>query len=241
MPKPAAVTAFDVLLGAAALSPAPVCVLVGDAGFLMHETRRALLEQLAGHGSGKDGPDGKDAGADWKDAVEILDGDAELRDVLDALSARSLFGGDRRFVVVEDADGFVKDRRAGTRGLRRPAVRRRDARARGPLVARRTRGSPKPWLQSGLTISCQTPDRGAGAHRVQPPARRRGSSPWRSATSSASSRRTAVELLIDLLPSEAGRAVSGGRPAGAVGRRRRSTPTSCGRTSAAGARGKRGT
>jgi DNA polymerase-3 subunit delta len=168
----------------------------------MHETRRALLEHLAAPTSEGVRADGKDAGADWKDSARVLDGDAELRDVLDALSARSLFGGDRRFVVVEDADGLVKDRRQDLEDY----VARPLADATLVLEVRSWPGNTrlaKAVAQSGLTISCQAPDRGqelAAFHRRL--------STWLVAVAKRDMQCElapgAVELLIELLPSEAG-------------------------------------
>lgn len=75
-----------------------ICVVFGDERFLkqevLAEVRRAVLEDESGEG-------------DF--ALSRYAGDdAELRDVLDALSTRALFGGGRRLVIVAEADGFVK-------------------------------------------------------------------------------------------------------------------------------------
>ncbi|MEX0938563.1 MAG: DNA polymerase III subunit delta [Pirellulales bacterium] len=75
-----------------------ICVVFGDERFLkqevLAEVRRAVLEVESGEG-------------DFALSRYVGD-DAELRDVLDALSTRALFGGGRRLVIVDEADGFVK-------------------------------------------------------------------------------------------------------------------------------------
>ncbi len=181
-------SAFDILLDTAPLPPAPVCVLVGEEGFLKHEARRALVARLAG--------------ADGKDAVEVLDGDAELRDVLDALGARSLFGGDLRIVCVEDADALVKNHRAELEDyVARPFG---DATlvlevASWPANTRLA----KAVVATGLTISCQTPDKGQELTAFN-----RRLSKWLIAAAQRDFQcelaDSAVQQLIELLPSEAG-------------------------------------
>lgn len=183
---PATLSAFDVLLGAARPDAPPVCVLVGDEGFLKHETRRALVAQLAG--------------AD--NTADVLDGDAELRDVLDALGARSLFGGDRRLVVVEDADALVKAHREALEDyVARPFE--------GATLVLEVSSWPgntrlaKAVAASGLAIACQTPDRGRELTDFN-----RQLKAWLVAVAERDFQcdlaGPAVEMLIDLLPSEPG-------------------------------------
>lgn len=181
-------SAFDLLLDAKPLAVTPVCVLVGDEGFLKHEARRALVERLAG-------PDGKDA-------VDVLDGDAELRDVLDALGARSLFGGELRIVVVGDADALVKAHREALEDY----VARPFADATLLLEVAAWPGNTrlaKAVAATGLTVSCQAPDRGQELAAFN-----RRLSTWLISVAKRDFQcelaANAVEQLIELLPSEAG-------------------------------------
>jgi DNA polymerase-3 subunit delta len=140
------ISGFDVLLDPAKVEPRPVCVIVGDDGFLQHEVRRALVAALT---SGD--PDA---------APDMLDGEtAELRDVLDSLSEMSLFGGSRRIVVVEDADALVKAYRENLEDYvakpRNDAVLILEAQS-WPSNTRLA----KAVAESGLTIKCQTPQQG---------------------------------------------------------------------------------
>ena len=90
------VPALKLLMSPDGYRPQGVCVLAGDDAYIKHEARIALTRTLLGES-------GDNLGA------EILEGrSAGLRDVLDALSERSLFGGEMRVVVIEDADTFVK-------------------------------------------------------------------------------------------------------------------------------------
>jgi DNA polymerase-3 subunit delta len=95
-----AVSAID-WLGESKPGPLPpVCALFGDEPFLkrlaIHELRRRAAE-------------GND---EAEFSVLQLDGDtAQPRDVFDALSTHSLFGGGRTLVIIEEADKFVSDNR----------------------------------------------------------------------------------------------------------------------------------
>lgn len=182
-------SAFDVLMDAGPLSPAPLCVLVGSDGFLKHEARRALAARLAGPAAAE--------------SVDVLDGSAELRDVLDALGARSLFGGGGpRVVVVEDADALVKNFRAELEDY----VGRPYADAALVLEVTSWPGNTrlaKAAAASGLTIACQTPDRGAELTAFN-----RQLKKWLIAVAQREHQcelaPPAVDLLLDLLPSEPG-------------------------------------
>jgi DNA polymerase III subunit delta len=83
--------------------------LVGDEAFLKRETLRSIRRSVLG-----------DRG---EFSLTTIDGDdAQLRDVLDALATVTLFGGNRRLVIVEDADSFVSEHRAELEAyLERPA------------------------------------------------------------------------------------------------------------------------
>jgi DNA polymerase-3 subunit delta len=141
--------AFEVLLDASWIEPASLIVVVGDDGFLQHESRRAVISRLCG--------------GDADATVDVLSGEtAELRDVLDALGERSLFGGERRVVVVEDADDFVKEYR--------PQLEDFVAKPSGDstliLEVKSWPGNTrlaKAVASSGFAIRCQAPDRGKEA------------------------------------------------------------------------------
>jgi DNA polymerase-3 subunit delta len=79
---------------------AGVCVLFGDEAFLKRQALAALKQQVL-------------SGDDAEFSVSTFAGrDAALRDVMDALSTRALFGGGRHLVVVEEADEFVSANRS---------------------------------------------------------------------------------------------------------------------------------
>jgi DNA polymerase-3 subunit delta len=91
---------LDYLAHPAKHSPAAVCVLFGDEAFLkrlaLAELKQAVLE-----------------GDDAEFSTRVFDGrELELRDLLDALSTRNLFGGGRHLVIVDEADPFVSQYRA---------------------------------------------------------------------------------------------------------------------------------
>jgi DNA polymerase-3 subunit delta len=186
--KTAVVSAFDLLTHAADMAGAPVCVLVGDDGFLKHEARRALVAQLAG--------------LDGQDGVEVLDGNAELRDVLDALSARSLFGGDLRIVVIEEADSLVKSHRDQLEDYVAKPFNDATLILEVASFPGNTRLA-KAVGETGLTVRCQTPDRGRELAEFN-----RQLQNWLIIAAKrdfdCELARPAVELLLELLPSEAG-------------------------------------
>jgi DNA polymerase-3 subunit delta len=81
-------------------APAPVCVVFGDDRFL----KRMVLDQLSRGAGGQD---------EQERFTIVQDGNtAQWRDIADELVTVSLFGDDRRFVVVEQADKFVSCCRA---------------------------------------------------------------------------------------------------------------------------------
>lgn len=143
----AALSAFDVLLDPAGIKARPVCVIVGDDGFLQHEVRRALAAALAG--------------GDVDAAPDVLDGEtAAMRDVLDALREMSLFGGGVRIVVVTSADKLVTNNRERLEDYvaqpRDDAVLILEVQS-WPATTRLA----KAVAATGLTIKCQAPDKGA--------------------------------------------------------------------------------
>ncbi|MEM9354027.1 MAG: DNA polymerase III subunit delta [Planctomycetota bacterium] len=125
--------------------PEPVMAVVGDEPFLTHAVRNWVIDSVGS----SDEPD-----------VEVLDGKtAELRDVLDAVSERSLFGSGTRVVVVAEADPLVKQHRDRLEDYAaRPRV---DA-----LLVLEVSTLPgntrlaKAIQQSGLVVRCQTPSSG---------------------------------------------------------------------------------
>jgi DNA polymerase-3 subunit delta len=97
--KSAVVGALDYLAEPAKYSVGGVCAIFGEEAFLKGEALTAIRRQVL-------------TGAEADFALNSLPGrDVQLRDVLDALAMVSLFGGGRRLVIVEDADGFVSQYR----------------------------------------------------------------------------------------------------------------------------------
>jgi DNA polymerase-3 subunit delta len=97
MPKP--LDALDYLARPEKHAPAAVCVLFGDEAFLKRHALAAIKQAVL-------------AGDDAEFSTSTFDGrETELRDVMDALATRALFGGGRHLVVVEQADDFVSANR----------------------------------------------------------------------------------------------------------------------------------
>ena len=142
------ISALKFLTDPAKFPTGAVCAVVGDDVFLRHEVRLALGHLL---------DDGDEEGL----GVKTCEGKtAELRDVLDSLCERSLFGSERRVVVVEEADPFVKLYREKLEDyVAKPA---RDA-----VLILEVKTWPgntrlaKAVAKVGLTISCQVPQKGA--------------------------------------------------------------------------------
>lgn len=188
MAKSASISAFDLLLGKAGELSGPICVLVGSDGFLRQEARRALVAGLAG-------PEGSDA-------VDVLGCDSSWADVLEALSVRSLFGGQLRIVVAEDADELVKQWRGDIEDyLAKPFA---DATlvlevCSWPANTRLAKAA----AACGVTVACQTPTRGPEVTAFNKQLRA-----WLVATAKRDLQcelaAPAAELLVELLPSEAG-------------------------------------
>ena len=127
--------------------PWPVVALVGDEAFLRHEVRGVLASSLCD--SSDDEPD-----------IDVLEGKtAELRDVLDALSERSLFGGGGRMVVVEEADPLVKQHRERLEAYA-------SAPRSGSVLVLEVSTLPsntrlaKAVLESGAVVRCSVPQQG---------------------------------------------------------------------------------
>ncbi|HCK42455.1 MAG: DNA polymerase III subunit delta [Planctomycetaceae bacterium] len=188
--KASPTTALEFLLAAGEALQVPVCAVTGDESFLRHEVRMALKATL---GNGEE------------DALtlRICDGKiAELRDVFDTLCERSLFGSGQRLVVIEEADPFVKKYREQLEDyLSKPMA---DA-----LLVLEVNSWPantrlaKAVAQCGLTIRCQVPQQnkeftGFKKHLkdwlIQLAHKQHG----------AKLERGAVDVLLDLLPTEVG-------------------------------------
>ncbi|MEM9184979.1 MAG: DNA polymerase III subunit delta [Planctomycetota bacterium] len=184
MAKPVPGLAF--LLDTAAQAPGSFVVLSGDEGYLKREALRGLRRHVCGDDQGD---------LAWS---AFLGKEAEWRDVHDALTAVSLFGGGVQAAVVEEADTFVTHHRPQLEdyAAKPPA---------GALLVLDVKTWPantrlaKAVDKIGLTLRCQAPDRGAELgqykrHVKQWLARRA------SATHQAELRPAAADVLLDLLP-----------------------------------------
>ena len=97
--KIGAVNALDFLENTDKYPATSVCAVHGDEAFLKSEVLSTIRRVVSGD-------------VDGGFSISTFAGrDVQLRDVLDALATVSLFGGGRRLVIVEDADGFVSDHR----------------------------------------------------------------------------------------------------------------------------------
>jgi len=141
------VGALQFLLSPGGYGGKRVYVLAGDDSFLRHEVRGALASEL----TGEDEP-----GL----AMEFQDGNlVELRDVLDALSERSLFSSGDRIVVLEEADTFVQNHREQLEQY----VEKPNSSAVLVLEVSSWPGNTrlaKSVAKSGLTIICTVPSKG---------------------------------------------------------------------------------
>jgi DNA polymerase-3 subunit delta len=103
-------SAYELIANPDAYPLAGACAIFGDEEYLKREVLVAVRRKVSG-------------GDDSELAITYLRGkEAQLRDVLDALNTRSLFGSGRQMVVLEDADPFVMQFRAELEDLvARPA------------------------------------------------------------------------------------------------------------------------
>jgi DNA polymerase-3 subunit delta len=98
--KAGTVGALDYLANVEKYRPVGLCAIYGDDAFLKLEVLTALRHYTLGGGEGDFG------------LTTFAGREVQLRDVLDALSSRSLFGDGQRVVIIEDADPFVSEFRA---------------------------------------------------------------------------------------------------------------------------------
>ena len=182
--------ALEFLASPANFPKISVCAVVGDDGFLRHQVRLAWQEAL---------------GANQEDELtqSTCDGKiVELRDVLDMLSERSLFGADQRVVIVEEADAFVKQYRASLEDyVAKPVL--------GALLVLEVKTWPgntrlaKAVAKSGLTIRCQVPQQGRELTEFTGHLKK-----WLIQVAKdqhgVKLERAAVDVLLELLPTEVG-------------------------------------
>ncbi|MEM8943624.1 MAG: DNA polymerase III subunit delta [Planctomycetota bacterium] len=182
------ISALRFLAKPTAQSLGPICVVVGDDAFLRHEVRLTLGRELC---------------AEQDADITVCEGpSAQLRDVLDALCERSLFGAEQRVVVVAEADPFVKQYREKLEDyVERPA-----ADAVLILEAKTWPGNTrlaKATAKVGSTISCQVPQQGRELTEFTKQLK-----DWLIQLArdeyETELQRAAVDLMLELLPTEVG-------------------------------------
>jgi DNA polymerase-3 subunit delta len=180
--KSSAPQALDYLDQPDKYPPGPVCVVYGDDAYLKRESLRTLRRSVLG----------EDDGAF---SLTVLDAKvAELRDIRDELSTRSMFGPSGRMVLVEDADEFVTRNRAALEDyVAAPAA--------GGVLALEVKSWPgntklaKAVAASGWQVECKKP----AAARLRKWLIARAKSSHRATLASA-----AADLLLDLSEPEVG-------------------------------------
>jgi DNA polymerase III subunit delta len=95
MAKSKSLHAMDYLADPKRHEARPFCVAHGDDSFLKEQVRKSMRAVLL-----------PDEEADFS-YTEFEGRSATLKDVIEELSTMAMFGGGRRFIVVEDADDFV--------------------------------------------------------------------------------------------------------------------------------------
>ncbi|MEO8497742.1 MAG: DNA polymerase III subunit delta [Planctomycetota bacterium] len=152
---PNTIHAFDFLDQPPEAIP-PVVVLFGNESFLKRLATRSLRRAIIGE---DDAP------------FTTLDGAAaQWRDVIDELSTMSLFGGDRRLVIVEAADKFV----TAERGRLESYVEK--PRSSGVLILDVGTWASNTKLykavdKTGLQVDCRAPEKAAGKSKTLDAAR----------------------------------------------------------------------
>jgi len=180
---------LDYLLKPAAHKIGALCVVSGDEAYLKREVLQAIRGELCGE-------DGSDQG---EFAVNVFTGrESEWRDVHDALTAVSLFGGGVQAAVVEDADTFVTQYRDQLEDF----IAQPPRGATLVLDVKTWNGSTrlaKATAKSGLALRCTAPDRGA-----ELTAYKRSVKEWLAKRAGAVHQTklepAAAEMLLDLLP-----------------------------------------
>ncbi len=200
-PSPHAVDALPFLMQPEAYPPRLVCVVAGEDGFLRHEVRVSLCNQLLRSGNQQKEEAGEEVD-DLFDLTTCAGREAELSDVFDALRERSLFGTSQRVVVVEDADPFVKRYRPQLeKYMERPI---RDALLVLDLQSwLKTTRLAKAVAKLGLTIHCRVPQQGREATTLVKQLK-----DWLIHTAQnvhgVRLQRPAVDLLLERMPREVG-------------------------------------
>lgn len=183
-------SALKFLVSPADIPRKNVYTLFGGDAFLKRETRKVLLDQLFGTSN-------DDLGA------VVLEGKtAEMRDVADALSERSLFGDSQQVVIVEDADPFVKRFREQLETLVSRPIQNAVLVLEVDSWPGNTRLA-KMVSQSGMAISCNVPQQGRELTEFTKQLK-----DWLIHVADLELRtilkRPAADLLVDLLPVEPG-------------------------------------
>ena len=148
---------LDLLLEPSKHTVGPLCAVSGDEAFLKREVLHELRRQVCGGGDG-----------DF--AWNVFTGkEADWRDVHDALTAVSLFGGGGQAALVEDADTFVSAHREQLENY----IAKPPSGATLVLEVKTWNGSTRLAKAAaeagGLALKCSAPDRGAelGAYKRQ--------------------------------------------------------------------------
>jgi len=182
--------AFDYLRAPAKHPPAAVSVLSGDEPFLKRLARKQLRRDVLGD--------------DDSPFTSLAGETAEWRDVADELSTLSLFGGGRRLVVIEDADGFITHYRERLEDyVGRP-------KSSGVLVLDVTAWQSNTRLykavdEHGLQIECRAPQKAIGKRKVLDEDRlKRWLVSWCKTTHDAKLAPAAADLLLELVGAELG-------------------------------------
>ena len=169
-----------------------VCAVFGDEAYLRSEVLATLRRQVL---SGEE---------DGFSLTTFTGKEVQLREVLDAISTVSLFGGGRRLVIVEEADPFVTEYRAQLEDyVARPA--------KGGVLVLDVKTWPgntrlaKAVAAGGMTIDCRS------AETMKPPerkARDRELKAWLTTRAIVLHQvridTSAVAALLDLIPPEPG-------------------------------------
>jgi DNA polymerase-3 subunit delta len=180
--KSLALSALDYLAHPEKHPAASVCAVHGPEEFLKREVLQAIRREVLGEEG------------DEFSLVTFSGDEAELRDVVDALSTASLFGSGRRLVIVEAADAFVSARRGELEAYVAKPVNKSVLVLEVKTWPANTRLA-KAVAKDGLSIECKPPgearvkrwlsDRAKSEHDVRLDA-------------------TAADALVEMLPPELG-------------------------------------